>query len=159
MHQPNVPSHTLSTFPAEPTSGDANNSTISSKPLQSGKLQQVLADLKIATLPIPGTLRQRLVEVVRENLDAFAASSTDFGRSLVVVHTIKTGDTRPFRHKLCAIPFARRQYIEQEVDKLISVGDLSPADPGSCPYASRIDIAPKKYGSMRMCVDYRYVNA
>ena len=39
------------------------------------------------------------------------------------------------------------------------VGAISPADPGVCPYASRIFVTPKKDGTMRMCVDYCNVNA
>ena len=73
---------------------------------QSGKLQQVLADLKISSLPISESLRRRFICVVRSNLDAFAASPTDLGRTSVVVHTIKPGDAKPFRHKLNAVPFA-----------------------------------------------------
>ena len=102
---------------------------------------------------------KRLVEVVKDNLGAFAASNTDYGRTSVVMHTIKTGEAQPFRHKLRPIPFARRQFLEQEVEKLLAIGAISVADPGACPYASRTVIAPKKDGSLRMCVDYRDVNA
>ena len=118
-----------------------------------------MADYKIVTLPISEQLRRRLIHVVRENRDAFAAFLTDLGRTSVVLHTIKTGEARPFRHKLHAIPFARRQYLKQEVERLMSVGAISLADPGACPYASRTVVTPKKDGSMRMCVDYRDVNA
>ena len=82
-----------------------SGTTTPKEPDQSGKLQRVLADLKIAALPIPDKLRKRLIEVVRENLDAFAASPTNNRRTSVVIHTIKTGEARPFRHKLRAIPF------------------------------------------------------
>ena len=44
----------------------------------------------IAVLLIPEQLRKRQIEVVRENLDAFAASPTDLVRTSVVIHTIKT---------------------------------------------------------------------
>ena len=73
----------------------------------------MLADLKITVRPIPDELCKRLIEVVRENLDAFAASPTDLGRTSVVIHTIKTGKVRPFKHMLRTIPFARRKYLEQ----------------------------------------------
>ena len=124
-----------------------------------GKLQSVLADLRVASLPIEERTKQRLINVVKNNLDAFAASPTDLGRTSVVVHTIKTGEARPFRHKLRPIPFARRQFLEQEVEKLLAIGAISHADPGACPYASRTVIAPKKDGTLRMCVDYRDMNA
>ena len=119
----------------------------------------MLADLRVASLPIPDDIRRRLIEVVKEALSAFAGSSIDVGRTSVVVHTIKTGDAIPFRHKLRPVPFARRQYLEQEVEKLLAIGAISEADPGACPYASRTVITPKKDGSMRMCVDYRDLNA
>ena len=41
----------------------------------------------------------------------------------------------------------------------MSVGAISPANPGACPYASKTVLTPKKDGTMRMCVDYRDVNA
>ena len=133
--------------------------TTPNKPNQSGKLQRVLSDLKIAARPIPDKLRKRLIEVVRENLDAFAASPTNLGRTSVFIHTIKCGDTRDFRHKLRAIPFARRQYLEQEVKRPMSVGTISAADLGACLYPSRTVVIPKKDGMIRMCVDYRDVNS
>ena len=119
----------------------------------------MLADLRVSSLPITEELRRRLVGVVKESLDAFAASPTDVGRTSVVVHTIRTGDALPVRHKLRPVPFARRQYLEQEVEKLLAIGAISEADPGACPYAARTVLSPKKDGSMRMCVDYRDLNA
>ena len=122
-------------------------------------MQQVLADLRVATLLIPEQIRKRLVEVVTENLNAFTASPTDLGRTSVVVHTIKTGSAKPFRHKLRPVPFAIRQYLEQEVEKLLAIGAVSEADPGACPYASRTVTTPSKDGIIRLCVDYRDINA
>ena len=75
------------------------------------------------------------------------------------MHTIKTGKAHPFRNKLVPIHFGLRQYLEQEVDQLLSVGTISPFYLAACPYASRTVIAPKKDGSMRMCVDNRDINA
>ena len=97
--------------------------------------------------------RKRLVEMVRENLDAFAASPNDLGRTLYVIHTLKSREARPFRRKLCAIPFARSQYLEQEVERLMSVGAISTSDPGACPYASRTVVTPKKDGTIKISVD------
>ena len=104
-------------------------------------------------------VRKQLVEVVKINLVAFAASQTDLGRTSVVVHTIQTNAANPLRHKLQPIPFAQRQYLEQEVEKLLTIGAISEADPGACPYASWIVTTPKTDGSIRMCVDYRDINA
>ncbi len=83
---------------AQSTTNKTNGTTTPDEPSQSGKLQRVLADLKIAALPIPDELRKRLIQVVPKNLDAFAASPTDLGRTSVVIHTIKTREALPFRH-------------------------------------------------------------
>ena len=113
----------------------------------------------MSTLPIPEQVRKQQVEVVKENLDAFASSPTDLGRTSVVVHTIKTGAAKPFRQTMRTIPFARRQYLEQEVEKLLTIGATSQADPGACSFASRTVTTPKKDGSVRMCVNYCDNNA
>ena len=127
--------------------------------LQTGKIQHVLAELKVSSLSVSEDLRKRVIGVVRECIDAFAATPNDFGRTSVVTHTIKTGEAQPFRHKLRPIPFARRQFLEQEVERLLMIGAISPADPGACPYASRTVLAEKKDKTWRMCVDYRDLNA
>ena len=96
MHQTDDHSHTSSIAPVsvKPLAQSETNKTSGTTTLkeldQSGKLQHVLADLMIAVLLIPEQLRKRQIEVVRENLDAFAASPTDLVRTSVVIHTIKT---------------------------------------------------------------------
>ena len=126
---------------------------------QAGKLQKVLAELRVATLPIEENVRNQLIEIVRKQLDAFAATPTDLGRTSVIVHSIKTGEAHPFRHKLRAVPFAQREFLVKELERLQAVNAISPATPGECPYASRIVLVGKKDGSTRMCVDYRDLNA
>ena len=49
---------------------------------QTEKLQMVLTDLRVSTLPIPEQVRKRLVDVVKENLGAFATSPTGLGKNL-----------------------------------------------------------------------------
>ena len=126
---------------------------------QTGKVKQVLAELKVSGLPVSEALRRRLVDVVRENIDAFAATPTDLGKTSVVIHTIRTSDAKPFKHKMRPIPFALRQHLEQKVERFLEVCAISPADPGACPYASRTVFSPKKDGTLRLCVDYRDLNA
>ena len=80
---------------------------------QSGKLHRVLADLKIATLPIPENLGTGLIVVVCINLKAFTGSPTDLGRTAVVVHTIKTRSktisTQVASHSVCQAPVFGRK--------------------------------------------------
>ena len=112
----------MSAFSPEPATnpptGASPNTPISSLPTAasaenelgpSSKLQQVFSDLKVAILKINEKLRKRLIKLVRKNLDAFTASSIDFGTNTVVIHMIKTREAQPCRHKLRPIAFARRQ--------------------------------------------------
>ena len=116
-----------------------------------GKLQKVLADLKVASLLISEDLRKTLVQVFSNSRDAFAASATYLGRTSVVLNRIKmTADAKPVRHQLRAIPYVRRQFLEQDVEKLLAINAVAPANPGECPYASRTVVANTKDGTLRM---------
>ena len=100
-------------------------------------LQKVLAELKVSELSIPAFDKRGIVELDRRNLNAFAVSPTDLARTHLVTHRIDTGDNPPFKEILRAVPHAWREFLEQELDRLLSVGAISEADPGECPYASR----------------------
>ena len=95
--------HEPTTFPiADNTNGVAPQN----ESLRSGQLQRVLADLKIATSPIPETIRKQLIEKVGYNLEALAGSSTDLGKTSVVIHTIIT---KVIPNVLSRPPFAAAQ--------------------------------------------------
>ena len=93
-----------------------------------GQLQKVLANLIVSTLPIPNQVRKRLVEVIKKNFNAFAASPIDLGNTSVVNHTIKIGKAKPFRDKLRPTPLARRQYLKHKMEKLLALEAISEAD-------------------------------
>lgn len=44
------------------------------------KIQKIMSDLKIDVLTVPEVIKRKLIKVVTECLDAFAASNTDFRR-------------------------------------------------------------------------------
>ena len=58
-------------------------------------------------------------------------------------HTIEIGDAHPFRLKQRPISFVTQQYLEQEVEKLISDRAIFHADSNVCFYTSRAGFAPK----------------
>ena len=49
-------------------------------------------------------------------------------------------------------------FVENEIDRLLKLGIISPADPGKCPFASPIVVVSKKDATWRMCVDFRQLN-
>ncbi len=64
------------------------------------KLQTILSELKVSELKINNTTKQKLIKIVSENLNAFAASDDDLGHTTVCQHKINTGDKPPFRERL-----------------------------------------------------------
>ena len=96
-----------------------------------------------------------LASLLHEFGDVFASSSSDLGRSNVVKHQIKTGETRPIRQRPRRLPVNQRPVAEQEVEKMLKQGVI---EPSSSPWASPVVLVRKKDGSTRFCVDYRRLN-
>ena len=96
-----------------------------------------------------------LASLLHEFGDVFASSSSDLGRSNVVKHQIKTGETRPIRQRPRRLPVNQRPVAEQEVEKMLKQGVI---ESSSSPWASPVVLVRKKDGSTRFCVDYRRLN-
>ncbi|GFO48475.1 reverse transcriptase [Plakobranchus ocellatus] len=60
------------------------------------------------------------------------------------------------RVKPYPLPFAARDFVTQEVRDLLSLGVIEPSD---SPYCFPIVVVWKKDGSMRLCIDFRKLNA
>ena len=127
--------------------------------VDNGAVLQVLSELKISELPIPKEDVRRMVEIVRKHLKAFAVSPTDVGRTHLATHRIDVGTNPPFKERTRPVPHAWREFLDQELDKLLSIGVIEEADPSDCPYASRCVVVRKRDGTFRLCVDYRRLNA
>ena len=122
------------------------------------KLRAVLIDLKLNEIELAPELKHELISVIERRLDAFATNDDDVGKTNLIEHKIETGTSTPFKVRGRIVPFASREFVEQELLRLDNLGVISPADPGQCPYASPIVVVPKKDGGGRMCVDYRTLN-
>ena len=77
------------------------------------------------------------------------------GRTSIIEHTIDMEDARPIRFAPYHLPHAYREVIHQELQEMEQAGAI---EPSSSLWAAPI-VLVKKDGSLRLCVDYRRLNA
>jgi hypothetical protein len=95
----------------------------------------------------------------KEFCDVFAWSYEEmFGIDPdIVVHEIKTyPDTKPIRQRLCLVHPRKVVAIKIEVEKILKVGFVYPV--ALTDWVSNLVPVTKKQGTIRVCVDYRYIN-
>ena len=77
------------------------------------------------------------------------------GHTNLLTHDIKLTTSEPIRSKQYPVPFAMRQTIVDEVNKMLELDVIEPSD---SPYCSNIVIVKKSDGTNRFCIDFRAIN-
>ena len=78
------------------------------------------------------------------------------GRTTVTEHHIKTGEASPIRLPPYRIPYAYRDTVQNELKEMEQAGII---ERSSSEWAAPIVLVKKKDSTLRMCVDYRRLNA
>ena len=78
----------------------------------------------------------------------------ELGETDIVKHSIDTSGVNPVKQAARRLPYALRQQLEAELDKLLKIKCIERAN---SPYASPIVLVRKPDGNLRVCVDYRSV--
>ena len=99
---------------------------------------------------------QRLEAFLLANRDLFAMNTSEMGCTNVVTHKIELDDETPFKEKFRPIPPGSYQEVRQHIAELLSAGVVKES---KSPFASNMVLVRKKGGSLRVCVDYRKLNA
>lgn len=98
----------------------------------------------------------RLQELICQNADAFARNDDDLGYTDMARHSIRTVTDEPVRQQFRRIPPTQYQEVKDHIKDLLSRGIITESHSA---WASPIVLVRKKDGSLRMCVDYRQLNA
>ena len=106
-----------------------------------------------ALVPKQRVLLERLLH---KHSTAFAAWPSDLGRTCLIYHQIEIGDSGPVPQPMRRVPHKQIPMIKSEIDKLQKAGAVMLS---TSPFASQTIIVKKTNGSMRLCFDYRKVNA
>ena len=78
------------------------------------------------------------------------------GKTNVCKLVIKTKEALPISSMPYRVPDRMKEGVRQEVNKLVEMGVVIPS---TSPWASPIVPVPKSDGSIRLCIDYRRINA
>uniref|UniRef100_A0A914YI77 RNA-directed DNA polymerase n=1 Tax=Panagrolaimus superbus TaxID=310955 RepID=A0A914YI77_9BILA len=100
--------------------------------------------------------KYRLQHLIGKYHEAFAVSDDEFGRTSVCEHTIDTGDARPIKQPARPIPIPMKDEVKTLVETLRNQGAI---EESSSEWNSPLVLVRKKDGTVRMCVDYRRLNA
>ena len=100
--------------------------------------------------------RAALEKVIQENADVFAWNDDQLGFTHVVRHAIPLTDETPIAQRYRRLPPHCLKEVEAHIDDLLAKGIITPS---ASPYAAPIVIVRKKDGSIRLCCDYRAINA
>ena len=95
-------------------------------------------------------------QLLRAYADTFSAGSHDVGCTQLVEHQIPLTNTDPVRQRHRRIPPAQFMLVKEHIQDLLRQGIVRHS---TSPYASPIVIVQKKTGEIRLCVDYRELNA
>ena len=100
--------------------------------------------------------RAQLESFLVEWADVFALDNTELGSTDITHHHIETGDHSPIRQPMRRTPFVLRDKIDAMVKEMAEQGVIRPS---KSPWSSPVVLVRKKDDTMRLCVDYRRLNA
>lgn len=86
----------------------------------------------------------------------FASDESSLGRTQVMQHQIPTCDDIPVNQRHRRIPPNQLAEVKEHLQDLLDKGVIRPSQSN---YASPVVLVRKKNGALRMCVDYRQLNA
>ncbi|XP_061584211.1 uncharacterized protein LOC133449095 [Cololabis saira] len=96
------------------------------------------------------------LELLQKHSTVFSHGEGDLGCTSLVEHEIPLVDDGPVRQRYRRLPPSQYEQVKVHIQELLVRGVVRP----SCsPYSSPIVVVFKKNGELRLCVDYRLLNA
>lgn len=124
--------------------------------VQGQRIQEPPHGITLANFPGSEHQRWEALQLLDRNKEVFATSKKDLGCTSTTYHHIYTDDDMPVTERYRRIPPNEYQEVQQHLQELLEKGVIRPSESN---YASPIVLVRKKSGALRMCVDYRKLNA
>ena len=98
---------------------------------------------------------ERMQQTLNQYADVFSRDDKDLGRTDLVKHSIRTGNSLPIKHTPRRIAPARREEMKKLVTELAAQGVVERSD---SPWSAAVVLVKKKDGTTCFCVDHRALN-
>lgn len=115
-----------------------------------------LGDIQFDVGSLDEGQRARADEFLRKWRQVFSVGREDIGHTDLVKHTIQLNDDTPFKDRHRRIPQGMYEEVRQHIQEMLDMGVIRES---SSPWSSNVVCAKKKDGSLRLCMDYRKLNA
>ena len=113
-------------------------------------------ELNIGDAPLTRDQQARLIDVIYSHTEVFSLFDGDLGFCDVLKHSIPTTTDKPVYLPHRQIPVQLQSEVRKCLDNWLKQGIIRPS---KSPYASQVVIVRKKTGEIRLCVDFRKLNA
>uniref|UniRef100_A0A8C5H551 Gypsy retrotransposon integrase-like protein 1 n=1 Tax=Gouania willdenowi TaxID=441366 RepID=A0A8C5H551_GOUWI len=131
-------------------------STRSPKQMVDALKQLGLEDLNLSICEVSNQWKDRLLQLVEKYEVVFSRDRMDCGKASDFVHKIHLLDEKPFRLPYRRVPPSQYEKLRTALNEMEERGIIRKSH---SEYASPLVLVWKKDGSLRICTDFRWLNA
>lgn len=115
-----------------------------------------LADIDVDSCDVSASCRETLVDLLVQYQSIFSKDKLDCGKATGCLHRIRLSDEKPFRMPYRRIPPNQYEKLRLALDEMEEREIIRKS---SSDYASPLVLVWKKSGDLRLCNDFRWINA
>ena len=120
------------------------------------ELEKLPFTLNIGKAPLTKEQQKRFIQLVYDNQEVFSLYDGDLGHCEKIKHSIPMTTEKPVYLPHRQIPIQLQSEVRKCLEAWLKAGIIRPS---KSPYASQVVIVRKKTGEIRLCVDFRKLNA
>ena len=120
------------------------------------ELERLPFELNIGDAPLTHEQQACLIDVIYDHTEVFSLFDGDLGFCDILKHSIPTTTDKPVYLPHRQIPIQLQSEVRKCLNNWLKQGIIRPS---KSPYASQVVIVHKKTGEIRLCIDFRRLNA
>ena len=120
------------------------------------ELEKLPFTLNIGEAPLTVEQQRRFIKLIYDNQEVFSLYDGDLGYCEKIKHSIPTTTEKPVYLPHRQIPIQLQSEVRKCLEAWLKAGIIRPS---KSPYTSQVVIVRKKTGEIRLCIDFRKLNA